>query len=364
MATASSDRQAEEAEARSAAKQQQNREAAAAFFEKTREAVELEDLPTALRRIRRAVELHPINRGKSRGSSSGGGGSSSGGGGSSRVEEETARIYLEWQTALEDAVAKQRHRSRADTTTSSANGTARNRDHDSAASSPQKRGREAKARREAEMAEAERLRSDKAERAQRKREAEEARARLQREKEDEAQRARARAKANSEAAEACIKRAAEVDEPESAVRLLRRAVALRRWSLQGRVLLSQALLWQQRCACSKAIADWYVARGGIRSYPCGDDQCHGDGVRALLLLAAAQLVTRSQSLHQRFRRQRRPVCGSRRRLDRCWHEGGRSRHPLCTRSAACRAIAERTHGAFPCRFGGIGSGSLWQRGRW
>ena len=260
--SASEERREAEAAIREAAAQEQNREAAAAFFEKAREAVEADDFVTALRRIRRATELHPLHTRRS--SRHGGGGRAP-----TAEEQEAAATYREWHEALERAVARQQQGDGADgvgyghTDGQAADAAA----EATAARQRRAQQRAARAQREAEQ-EAEVARRERArdEQARARREAEEAKARARREAEEQKQRARAQARANVEAAEACLAKARVAKDADSTVRLLRRAVTLRRCHLRSRALLLRALVWQLCRSSTLALGGWWAARGGLRGY--------------------------------------------------------------------------------------------------
>ena len=67
----------------------QNREAAAAFFEKAREAVERDELPLALRRVERAMALHPHTAADT------------------EADRQVATTYETWYEALLEAITQE-----------------------------------------------------------------------------------------------------------------------------------------------------------------------------------------------------------------------------------------------------------------
>ena len=198
--------------ARQHAASQQNREAAAAFFEKCQDAVQASDLHTALRRVRRAIDLHPAQDDGS---------------------DLTAETYLEWEAAICEAMEEEA------------------------------RDDEEERRREQEEAEVEERRQRKAERARKKREAEDQRERERREKDDARARRAARQKANRDAAAEYAEAARTARDPSQRVRFMRKAVALQGFVVSYRVRLLQAHL-TARCTdtCTALTKSWH-ARGAL-----------------------------------------------------------------------------------------------------
>ena len=264
---------------RTESQRRQNREAAAAFFEKTREAVDRDDLQVALRRIARAVELHPYDATDG------------------AAERTLASSYREWYDALLEAVAREEEEEEGEGEGEDEEEVSGEEDgeegwedddedgeedyeeecEDEGESDARRRSYrewEAAARRKTAVDEA--VRRQQTERRERDRNRESAneerlraneeRLRAKREREERRARDRAQAAANVEAAATCVARAREAEDPEQSVRLLRKAVGLRRFAMRYRLLLAMARvrwLTQQALAC---VAAWCEARGGVRGY--------------------------------------------------------------------------------------------------
>ena len=256
------ERQSDERVARNTAAAQQNREAAAAFFDKAQAAIEADDLPGALRRIKRAIDLHPP--------------------GGDAEAEATLNTYREWQVALfsaaaeleaddareaaEEAASHSGHRGARRRPTK----TAAQREIDAAevAEAERRRARSERARREREVMEAAdaEVQRRKDVRARRRHEADVARRRARVEAEEEVARRRAKAQANAEAAEACVQRAAEADDRPKTVRLLQKAVSLRPYHLRYRWLLGRAQLEASFSDILSTLHSGWAARSGWWGY--------------------------------------------------------------------------------------------------
>ena len=205
-----------ERQARLEATARQNRDAAAAFFEKAEQAVDADDLPTALRRVERAIELHPP--------------------GGDEDAREALQTYREWREAIVAALEQEEE------------------EDDEEYEAPTETAKEAERRKQRE------------ERERRRREVEEDKAKRRAEKEEERARLRAREKANGEAAEACVQRAAASDDPAQAVKLIRKAVTLRRWNPRYRYRLLRALIAKGYAEALQGLSEWWAARGGLYGY--------------------------------------------------------------------------------------------------
>jgi hypothetical protein len=243
--------EAEEQTARERASTDQNREAAKAFFAKTREAIEAGDLDAALRRIRKTVALHPC--------------------GGTAEQAAAASLYREWEGAIVSAIEEEEREEGEEAVEAARGATRRRRTPDQLrrrhqASRSRGEGHEVE---EAEARYREHEAAKKAERAraaQRRKEEEESRARARREREEESAHAKARARANAEAAVSCVARAADADDATQAVRLLRKAVSLRPWSPVYRALLLRARVRLSLGERVAAIAAWWSSRGGVSGY--------------------------------------------------------------------------------------------------